>query len=154
MENLLFIFFLSLFSSHYMKNSAPKHASTMMHCFGLGTRLTSSGGWILWMWLARSLSEKPLTMILGLVSSAYTGFLGSSLFGCSPSWTWREGEELEQGGRPWLLLGMEREEGREWGKWEGVGRRGRNGDFCILINFEKKKNGLQELGPVFRCGSL
>ena len=47
------------------------------------------------MWLARSLSEKPLTMTLGLVSSAYTGFLGSSLFGCSPSWTWREGEELE-----------------------------------------------------------
>ena len=33
---------------------------------------------------ARSLSEKPLTMTLGLVSSAYTGFLGASLFGCSP----------------------------------------------------------------------
>ena len=28
------------------------------------------------MWLARSLSEKPLTMTLELVSSAYTGFLG------------------------------------------------------------------------------
>ena len=51
----------------------------------------SEWGRILWMWLARSLSEKPLTMTLGLVSSAYTGFLGSSLFGCSPSWTWREG---------------------------------------------------------------
>ena len=37
------------------------------------------------MWLARSLSEKPLTMTLGLVSSAYTGFWGSSLFEYSPS---------------------------------------------------------------------
>ena len=45
----------------------------------------------------RSLSEKPLTMALGLVSSAYTGFCGSSPSGHSPSWTWREGrrEELE-----------------------------------------------------------
>ena len=40
---------------------------------------------ILWMWLAWSLSEKPLTMALGLVSSAYTGFWGSSLFGYSES---------------------------------------------------------------------
>ena len=47
------------------------------------------------MWLARSLSEKPLTMTLGLVSSAYTEFWGSSLFGYSPSWTWGRGEELE-----------------------------------------------------------
>ena len=47
------------------------------------------------MWLARSLSEKLLTMTLGLVSSAYTGFLASSLFGYSPSWTYREGEVLE-----------------------------------------------------------
>ena len=47
------------------------------------------------MWLTRSLSENPLTMTLGLVSSAYTGFCRSSLSGHSPSWTWREGEELE-----------------------------------------------------------
>ena len=47
------------------------------------------------MWLARGLSEKPLTMTLGLVSSAYTGFCGSSPSGHSPSWIWREGEELE-----------------------------------------------------------
>ena len=47
------------------------------------------------MWLARSLSEKSLTMTLGLVFSAYTEFLVANLFGCSPSWTWREGEELE-----------------------------------------------------------
>ena len=46
--------------------------------------------------------------------------------------------ELPTGQETRLLLGMEREEEREWGKWEGVGRRGRNGDFCILINFEKK----------------
>ena len=32
---------------------------------------------ILWMWLTRGLTEKPLTMALGLVSSAWTGFLGS-----------------------------------------------------------------------------
>ena len=45
------------------------------------------------MWLARSLSEKPLTMTLGLASSAYTGFWRSSLFGLSPSL------DLEGGGR-------------------------------------------------------
>ena len=27
---------------------------------------------------------------------------------------------------------------REWGEWEGVGRRGENGNFHNLINFEKK----------------
>ena len=41
-------------------------------------------------------------------------------------------------------MGMEREEGREWGEWEGVGRRGGNGDFCILINFEEKKKRKKE----------
>ena len=54
-----------------------------------------------------------------------------------------------QGGRPWLLLGMEREEGREW---EGVGRRGRNGDFCILINFEKKKKKKKGIKEKLRAG--
>ena len=44
------------------------------------------------MWLTRSLSEKPLTMTLGPVSSAYAGFWGSSLFGYSPSWTWSGGK--------------------------------------------------------------
>ena len=34
---------------------------------------------------------------------------------------------------------MEREEEREWGEWEGVGRRGGNGNFYILINFGKKR---------------
>ena len=82
------------------------------------------------MWLARGLSEKPLTMTLGLVSSAYTGFLGSSLFGCSPSWSWREGEELELpigqetltalrdgeggGGEVGGVVGGCWEEGRKW----------------------------------------
>ena len=32
---------------------------------------------------------------------------------------------------------MEREEEREWGEWEGVGRRGGNGNFYKLINFYK-----------------
>ena len=37
-------------------------------------------------------------MTLGLASSAYTGFGGSSLFGHSPSWIWRGGElELPTG---------------------------------------------------------
>ena len=35
---------------------------------------------------------------------------------------------------------MEREEEREWGEWEGVGRRGENGNFYILINFKKSAN--------------
>ena len=34
---------------------------------------------------------------------------------------------------------MEREEEREWGESEGVGRRGENGNVYTLINFEKKK---------------
>ena len=38
-----------------------------------------------------------------------------------------------QGRKPWLLLGLE----REWGEWEGVGRRGGNGNFYKLINFKK-----------------
>ena len=63
------------------------------------------------MWLAQSLSEKPLTMTLGLVSSAYTGFWGSSLFGYSPSWTWREGEELELHTGQETLTALRDEEG-------------------------------------------
>ena len=48
------------------------------------------------MWLAWSLFEKPLTMTLGLASSAYTGFWRSSLFGLSPSLDLEGGgEELE-----------------------------------------------------------
>ena len=34
---------------------------------------------------------------------------------------------------------MEREEKREWGEWEGVGRRGGNGNYYNLINLEKNK---------------
>ena len=45
-----------------------------------------------------------------------------------------------QGRKPWLLLGMEREEEREWGKWEGIGRRGGNGDFCISKLNKRKKS--------------
>ena len=72
------------------------------------------------MWLARSLFEKPLTMILGLVSSAYTGFWRSSLFGYSPSWTWREGEELELPTGQETLTALRDEEGGG----EGVGEVG------------------------------
>ena len=96
------------------------------------------------MWLTRSLSKKPLTMTLGLVSSAYSGFLGIQ--------------------SDWILTflvlegGMSREElelptGQETltalrdgdGRGEGVGGvggcwvEGRNGNFYILINFKKRK---------------
>ena len=67
------------------------------------------------MWLAWGLSEKPLTMALGLVSSAYTGILGSSLFGGSPSWTWREGGGTSTGQE--TLTALRTGEGGE----EGVG---------------------------------
>ena len=105
----------------------------------------SRGGWILWMWLARSLSKKPLTMTLGLVSSAYSGFLEiQSVWILTFLDLEGRGRNLNypQGRKPWLLLGMEREEEREWGEWEGVGRRGENGNVYILINFEKKKSGM------------
>ena len=42
-----------------------------------------------------------------------------------------------QGRKPWLLLGMEREEERESGEGEFVGRRGGNGNFYNLINLKK-----------------
>ena len=66
---------------------------------------------------AWSLSEKPLTMTLGLVSSAYTGFWGTSLFGFSPSWIWKEGEELELPTGQETLSALREEEGGG----EGVG---------------------------------
>ena len=95
------------------------------------------------MWLTRSLSKKPLTMTLGLVSSAYSGFLGiQSVWILTFLDLEGEGRNLNysQGRKPGLLLGMEREEERVWGEWEAVGRRGENGNFYILINFKKIKN--------------
>ena len=67
------------------------------------------------MWLAWSLSEKPLTMTLGLVSSAYTGFCESIPSGHSPSWIWRVGEELDlpTGQETLTAIGTKREEERE-----------------------------------------
>ena len=44
---------------------------------------------------------------------------------------------------------MEREEEREWGEFEGVGRRGRNGNFYKLINFYK----LKKQKTYFKTGS-
>ena len=38
-----------------------------------------------------------------------------------------------QGRKPGLPLGTKREEEREWGEWEGVGRRGGNRNFYNLI---------------------
>ena len=54
-----------------------------------------------------------------------------SLFGCSPSKTWmgRVNLDFPQGRKPWLLLGLEKEEEREWGELEGIGRRGESGNF-------------------------
>ena len=92
------------------------------------------------MWLTQSLSKKPLTMILGLVSSAYSGFLGiQSVWILTFLDLEGAGRNLNypQGGKPGLLLGMEREEERKWGDWEVVGRRGGNGNFYKLINFYK-----------------
>ena len=93
------------------------------------------------MWLARSLSEKPLTMALGLVFSAYTGFCGSSPSGHSPSWTWSEGEELglPTGQETLTSLGDKEGGGEGGGEWEGVGRRGVNGNFYNLIKLQKEK---------------
>ena len=36
--------------------------------------------------------------------------------------------DFPQGGKPGLLLGLEREEEREWGEREGIGRRGGSGN--------------------------
>ena len=53
------------------------------------------------------------------------------------------GEELElPTGQETLTALRDKEGGGEGGgEWEGVGRRGRNGNFCILINLEKKNKG-------------
>ena len=37
------------------------------------------------------------------------------------------------------FTGTKREEEREWGEWEGVGKRGGNGSFYNLIKFTLKK---------------
>ena len=73
------------------------------------------------MWLARSLSEKPLTMTLGLVSSAYTGFgdpvcLDTHLPGPGGS-----GEELE------LPTGQETQTALRDGEGRGEGVGGMGG---------------------------
>ena len=94
------------------------------------------------MWLTRSLSKKPLTMTLGLVSSAYSGFLGiQSVWILTFLDLEGAGRNLNypQGRKPGQLLGMEREEEREWGEWEGVGRRGGNGNFYNLIKLLSHK---------------
>ena len=44
-----------------------------------------------------------------------------------------------QGRKPCLPLGTKREEESEWGEWEGVGRRGGNGNFYNLIKLLSKK---------------
>ena len=44
-----------------------------------------------------------------------------------------------QGRKPCLPLGRKREEEREWGEWEGVGKRGGNGNFYNLIKLLLKK---------------
>ena len=44
-----------------------------------------------------------------------------------------------------MLLGMERKEGNEWGEWEGVGKRGVNGNFYNLIKLLSKKKGVEHI---------
>ena len=43
-----------------------------------------------------------------------------------------------QGRKPCLPLGTKREEEREWREWEGVGKRGVNGNFYNLIKLLSK----------------
>ena len=85
---------------------------------------------ILWLWLTWGLTEKPLTMALGLVSSSCTGFLGS-LSVCRPTFLDLEGGvrnlNSPQGRKPWLFLGLQWEE--KGVEWEGIGRRGGSGNF-------------------------
>ena len=47
--------------------------------------------------------------------------------------------DFPQGRRPRLPLGTKREEEREWGEWEGVGKRDVNGNFYNLIKLLSKK---------------
>ena len=80
-------------------------------------------------------------MTLGLVSSAYTG-----VFGIQSVWILTfldlegEGRNLNfpQGRKPGLPFGLEREEEKEWGEWEGMGRRGGSGNFHKQTNLLKK----------------
>ena len=60
------------------------------------------------------------------------------------------GEELElPTGRETLTAIGDGEGGGEGvGEWEGVGRRGGNGDFCILINFEEKKTSIRPIKQI------
>ena len=48
-----------------------------------------------------------------------------------------------QGRKPCLLLGLEREDEREWGEWESIGRRGGSGNFYKLIRKEKNSKKTQ-----------
>ena len=78
------------------------------------------------MWLARGLSEKPLIMALGLVSSAYSGFLGiQSVWILTFLDLEGGGEELELPTGQEALTALRDGEGGggRWGEWEGVGRR-------------------------------
>ena len=40
---------------------------------------------------------------------------------------------------------MKREEEREWGEWEGVGKKGGNGNFYNLIKFTLRKKKIMSL---------
>ena len=120
-----------------------------VHQGQLDWNLTSTwSNQILWMWPDSLTVAGPESFWKAIDNDTGTCFLCIYwIFGIQSIWILTF-LDLEGGGRnlifpqgrkPWLLLGMEREEEREWAEWEGFGRRGRNGNFYNLINFEKNK---------------
>ena len=84
------------------------------------------------MWLTWGLTEKPLTMALGLVSSACTGFLGNLV--CLDAHVPRPGGraedlELPTGQETLTVLRTGERGGEGVGEWEGIGQRGECGNF-------------------------
>ena len=114
---------------------------------------------ILWIWLDSLNVAGPESFWKAIDNDTGTCFLCIYwIFGIQSVWmlTFLDLEgggrnlNFPQGRKPWLLLGTKREEEREWGEWEGVRRRGRNGNFYNLINFRQKKNHTLIIGPRMR----
>ena len=93
------------------------------------------------MWLARGLSEKTLTMTLGLFPLHILDFWDPVSLEAHLPRPGGRGRELQlpTGQETLTALGDGGEGGGEWGEWEGVGRGGGNGNFYNLIKFTKKK---------------
>ena len=96
---------------------------------------------ILWMWLARVLSEKPLQWHWDLFPLHILDFWDPVCLDAHLPWPGGRGEELElPTGQETLTALRDGEGGGERvGEWEGVGRRGGNGNFYKLINYYELK---------------